>query len=153
MPLYHLPTQKKHPLLLFQAWPSTPPPSVCSIPCCAVSRCRNEIPKKERWRFLFSPKKKKSFSYILSTVSDTLQPSQGVLIQIQFSSCYHPPVPSSFTSFLHPSFFSFSPPSFFLLSHVSPLAAIFCYRPALYLSVATWKATCALVARGKGGQS
>lgn len=80
--------------------------------------------------------KKKSFSYILSTVPDTLQPSQGFLIQIQFSSCYHPPVPPSFTSFLHPSFFSFSPPSFFLLSLVSPLAAIFRCVPR---SISWWR--------------
>lgn len=55
----------------------------------------------------FSPKKReKSFSYILSTVSDTLQPSQGFLIQIQFSSCYHPPVPV---------FYLIPPPLIFLI--------------------------------------
>lgn len=67
--------------------------------------------KRKDEDFLFPPKKrgKKSFSYILSTVSDTLQPSQGFFIQIQFSSCYHPPVPSSFTSIPPPLIFLILP--------------------------------------------
>lgn len=61
-------------------------------------------------------KEKKSFSYILPRA--TLQPSQRFLIQIQFSSCFHPhpPIPSP----LLPH--SFAPHfSLFLLPYPLPL--------------------------------
>lgn len=127
---------------------------------------------------------KKKLSYILSTVPATLQPSQRFLIQIQFSSCFHPQHPTfffpSFTSLPHPHlsvffplflilFFShyslslslsasLTPPlphftsCFCRLSSISLLTSPLRWRHCLYLSVATWKATCALIARGEGGQ-
>lgn len=56
------PSHLPHPPPLSQPW--IPPPSVCFIPCCAVSRCWNDIHKKERWRFLFSLKKKKKKAFL-----------------------------------------------------------------------------------------
>lgn len=64
-----------------------------------------------------------------------------------------PPHLSLFFLVLHPFLLPFLSPSFTpsfppFPSSPLPLPAI----PSLYLSVATWKATCALIARGEGGQ-
>lgn len=104
--------QPTYPTHLPFSQPWIPPPSVSS-PAVLWAGVEMTYIKRKDEDFFF-PKKKKSFSFILSPVPYALQPSQGFLIQIQFSSCYHPPIPPSFTSFLLPSFFSSSPPSFHL---------------------------------------
>lgn len=90
--------------------------SICFISCCSeqVLKHRTGKKKKKKDEEILKEKKKKTLPYILSTVPATLQPSQRFLIQIQFSSCFHPHPPSpllspSFTSSPHASSFPLSP--------------------------------------------
>lgn len=143
---------------------------ICFISCCALSRCWNaEHEKKKMKKF---KKKKKTFLTFCSTSLPLYNPLSGSssksnLAHVSiltpsppFTSLPHPSYVSFFPSLI-PFFFhyDFPPPSLLHLFLITPLAFVsppshswLLSLQSLPLSLATWKATCVLIARGEGGQ-
>lgn len=154
--------------------------SICFISCCSeqVLKHRTWKKKKKKDEEILKEKKKKPFLTFCPLSLPLYNPLSGFSSKSNLAHVSiptHPPhssppllplpltprlslfllVPHPFLLPLpSPSFphhlFSLSRSPLSLPSRSSPLPSR--YRPSLYLLVATWKATCALIARGEAGQ-